>query len=383
VRYAHQHGVYVEDIFDKAAKELREQRGTEFTREGVRELQTGYPKALHKRPDYSQLVKDTEKICKIHYLNPSFLGKVMKGSIAYASTQSVVWIATGNSMAGIGAGAVSSLAYYTYAMQQQKKTEAKWAQQEKDQKSIDETVKKLMQGKNVEEITPENKTDLLSRINSALTKQVPANWQLPLLGSIAVPTASAAITTLQNMPVEYRLLSVSTSVGLYAAYLAPRMLLPRLFKELRGKDSEAAEQKEETPLVNPLTGNEMHIFSPVGAALIKEMASRAYASLRKKFSKEKKAQAENDVDLLAETPEEAIKNTEPPAPGPVQESYQQNNEPEPKVEELKPVPPEPLAPEPELQNYEVLEPEKESPEPQDSDDSEPEVEDDGIMYEGL
>gem|GEM_PF-4930498 len=146
-KYCHNQNVPIENILEEAAIKIE----TKFWAEVRTELLLKkYPKAFEKRPTYSQLVKDTEKICKIHYLNPSFLGKVMKGSIAYASTQSAVWIATGNSMAGVGAGAVSSLAYHTYAMYQQKKTEARWEQQNKDQESIDETVKKLMQGEEVE-----------------------------------------------------------------------------------------------------------------------------------------------------------------------------------------------------------------------------------------
>ena len=152
-KISRKYNIFVDDIIEEAIRKLAERAEKRKDRIGselMDALRKRDSKAFSKRPNYSQLAKDTEKICKIHYLNPRFLGKVMKGSIVYASTLPIVWVATGNSMAGIGAGAASSLVYHTYAMYQEKKTEAKWSQQEKDQKSIDETVKKLMQGKEVE-----------------------------------------------------------------------------------------------------------------------------------------------------------------------------------------------------------------------------------------
>lgn len=357
------YNIFVEDIIEEAVRELAELKAN-----GGRIVLAAaeFSTVLQKRPDYSQLVKDTEKICKIQYLNHISLDQVMKVSIAYASTLSAVWIATGSSLAGSGAAAVSLLAYSSYAMHQYKKTKAKWEKQGKDQKSIDEQVKKLLQGEKVEEITPEEKTGLLSRIkNYALSdvydhksfQEILTNalgW--PVLGGLLASGITAA-TNNASVPLSFVAGAAAWLTGLsYVAIrgAAPATAVRKQHEKLKEKKKQAQAEKED-----------------------------AYSTLRKKLSKEKNTQAEKNVDLLAEPSEEVIKNTGPPAPepvaeepAPVKEIYKEPEPPIPEPENEKP-PEEP----PEPQNYEVLAP----VEPQDSEDSEPEEEeeDDGIMLEGM
>lgn len=456
VKYAKKIGrkynIFVEDIIEEAIHKLAERaekRKDRIGSEVMDALRKSDPKAFSRRPNYSELVKDTEKICKIHYLNSGFLDKVMKGSIAYASTESAVWIATGNSMAGVGAGALSMLAYSAYAMHQQKKTKARWAQHEKDQKSIDETVKKLMQGEKVEPLEEavvelglydlaksmtvgagagilcmEGAWQFLINVfgDGLLEKVSHAGWTLidgAVIGLFGGLTYSAIIDgkktgTLVDKTAEKKQESKSPTkeksslLSRIKNYVLSDVYDNKSYKKtltnalgwpvlggLLASGITAATNNASVPL-SFVTGAAAWLTSLTYVAVRGAALDAPVRKQHKKLKEKKKqVQAEKEnLDTLAQEPQDSY-TSEPVdfVEVDVKESPEEEKdlmtekpkaflnknpepEPEPLVEELKPV--EPVAPEP--QNYEALEPVEEAPEDQDSDDSEHE-EEENILYE--
>ncbi|MBW3002734.1 serine/threonine protein kinase, partial [Candidatus Woesearchaeota archaeon] len=296
------YNIFVEDIIEEAVRKLAERAEKRKDRIGselMDALRKRYPKAFQNRPEYSQLEINTNKIAKkpkdtdYSFFNiPNFLYNVPFGII----TDTVVTKLSGsNFIGGLGMGVGFALGE-AYVARKKKKTREKWAQQEKDQKSIDETVKKLMQGEKVEEKTPEEKTSLLSRIkNYALSdlydhksvQEILTNalgW--PVLGGLLASGITAA-TNNASVPLSFVAGAAALLTGW--SYVAIRGATEKKITKSQVQSInkvDKTEQKEETPLVNPLTGNEMHIFSPVGVAGLKRIVSNAYSTLRKKLSKE-------------------------------------------------------------------------------------------------
>ncbi|MBD3304228.1 protein kinase [Candidatus Woesearchaeota archaeon] len=306
MRSANLHGVFVEDICDKAAEELWKQKQIVFTKKELRELHARYPKAFEKRPNYFQIVDSipsshmktlVDQMIENEYGFKAEFYALLKNLGAFWAGFFPAYELTNSPLAGVGTG-IGAFALANWDNHRKtKKLLKKWEQQEKDQKSIDETVKKLMQGEEVKEIIPYKKTGLLGRIKNYLLTDVDnlnANHIVTPLFLGGLASAIAAYNRSGSL-----ITTATAGLGTAAAglwYLTGRQKLSRKSKE-KNKESltekvDEAEQKEELPAeqtaVNPLTGNEIHSFSPVGIAVLKRLASDAYNALRKKFSKEKK-----------------------------------------------------------------------------------------------